>query len=291
MKKDPQDIGPFRTAIIAVFPELAGASLTLMTAGWDCVAVDACDRLIFKFPRNEAARRALVREAALLAHVRPHVAMPVPDLAIHDGPPLFSSHAKLKGEHLLSAHYATLAEPLRQRLGEEMARFYAELHQLDTARMAAAGARPAESWLTPEAVRAKALPALPDGLRARALATIDAYARLGPDPYGEIYGYFDGHGWNMAFDHGRGRLNGLYDFADSGIGPLHREFISSSFIDMDLTARIMAAYERLTERSLDRERIAVLTGFHRLSELAALAHEPAHRQELVGYVSQWAAAN
>ena len=46
-------------------------------------------------------------------------------------------------------------------------------------------------------------------------------AAMPPDPLGTVYGFFDGHGWNMAFDHARGRLNGIFDFGDSGFGPLH----------------------------------------------------------------------
>src|SRR5919106_64050 len=62
-------------------------------------------------------------------------------------------------------------------------------------------------------------------------------------PYGTTYGFFDGHGWNMAFDHTTNRLNGVYDFADSGFGPLHQEFIYTNLIARDLTARIVAEYE------------------------------------------------
>lgn len=111
-----------------------------------------------------------------------------------------------------------------------------------------------------------------------------------PDPYGNVYGFFDGHGWNMAFDHAQARLNGIYDFADSGFGPLHQEFIYSNFISHDLTARIVSAYEMLTGRRLDRRRIAILTGFHRLSELAELADDPANVEQMIQSAATWAAA-
>ena len=72
---------------------------------------------------------------------------------------------------------------------------------------------------------------------------------LSADPHGTVFGFYDGHGWNMAFDHQRGVLNGIYDFADAGIGPLQQDFIYSSFIDEDLTLRIIAAYERITGKA------------------------------------------
>lgn len=284
------DIGAYRAAIIRTFPELAGSTFRLITTGWDSDAVDVDDALIFKFPRHVSAERALVREAALLDAVRPALSMAVPALRIHAGPPLFSSHAKIKGDHLLAQTYDALPEEARRRLGDSLGRFYAELHGLGIDRMTRAGAGPIVAWQPLETIRAKALPALPPGLSARAERTLAAFERMTPDPLGLTYGFFDGHGWNMAFDPGSQRLNGIYDFADSGIGPLHQEFIYSTFISPDLTARIVTSYEALTGRALDRTRIAILTGVHRLSELAEYAHDPERVGMMVRSVEDWAAA-
>ena len=60
-----------RSVIVGVFPDLAGAAFTLQTRGWDSVAIDVDDRLMFKFPRHEAGRAGLAREAALLAIIHP----------------------------------------------------------------------------------------------------------------------------------------------------------------------------------------------------------------------------
>jgi len=279
-----------RAAIIRAFPDLGSSSFTHAATSWHSVAIDVDDRLIFKFPRDEGAERALVREAALLAVVRPSVSMTVPDMSILHGPPLFSRHPKLKGGQLLTADYDALPDDARQRLGNDLARFYAELHRLDGSRMTAAGAKPIGAWQTTDVIRSRALPALPSRLRAFAQQTIAEFERLPPDPYDDTYGFFDGHGWNMAFDHARGRLNGIYDFADSGFGSLHQEFIYSNLISPDLTERIVSAYEGLTGRPMDRGRIALLTSVHRLSELAELADDPEHASTMIRSVTDWAAA-
>ena len=282
------DIDNFRTAITDAFPELSDAECRLLTMGWHSVALDVDDRLIFKFPRHEPAEKALLKEARLLAVVRRSVTMPVPELTTHPGPPLFSRHPKLAGDHLVTAQYEELPEAARQRLAAQMALFYAELHRLDAGEMAAAGATPIEAWLPPERILRKAVPALPPELRPYAERTIATFQDLPPDPHGTTYGFFDGHGWNMAFDHAGGKLNGIYDFADSGFGALHQEFIYSNFIAPDLTARIIAEYEALTGRALDRQRIALLTAVHRLSELAELADDPDHVSAMIGHVAAWA---
>lgn len=280
-------IEPLRSAILRSLPSLTGARFRLLGKGWDSTAVEADGRLVFKFPAGKHAERALLKEAAVVAVVRPHVSLPVPRMRIHDGPPLFSSHDKLDGEHLLAADYSELPDGARRRLAEDLARFYAELHDLGRERMRAAGAEAAAAWQSAESVVARALPVLPPSLRGRAQATVLDFVRLPPDPHGTVYGFFDGHGWNMAFDHARGRLNGIYDFADSGFGPLHQDFVYSNFISRDLTERVVTAYEALTGRALDRRRIDVLTGFHRLSELAELAHEPEQVPAMVSSVADW----
>jgi hypothetical protein len=224
----------------------------------------------------------------LLAVVRPAVTMPVPDLAIHPGPPLFSSHTKLRGEHLLTRQYELLPVGSRQRLAAEMALFYAQLHSLDARHMEAAGAGPIRPWLQPEDILRRVWPVLPSSLRLHADRTIAAWQQLAADPYGTTYGFFDGHGWNMAFDHTSNRLNGVYDFADSGFGPLHQECIYSNWIAQDLTARIAAEYEVLTGLVLDRSRIGLLSGVLRLSELAEFADDADHAAAMVRNVADWA---
>lgn len=51
----------------------------------------------------------------------------------------------------------------------------------------------------------------------------------------------------------------------------------------------MTEYEVLATRPLDRRRIELLTGAHRLSELAELADDPTHAPEMVRYFAEWAA--
>jgi len=285
-----QSLPAFRTAIINAFPELASSRFTIAGAGWHAVAVDVDGRLIFKFPRHDAAKEALQREAALLAALGPRLHMRVPDLAILPGPPLFSRHEKLQGGHLLAAGYEALPEDARARLAQDLARFYAELHAIENDLMIRSGARPIAAWQSVKNIREKALPLLSSRLRARAEEVLRRFQLLPPDPHGLTYGFFDGHGWNMAFDFKRRKLNGIYDFADSGIGPLHQDFIYASLVSFDLSERIVRAYEALTGRMLDSPRIALLSGMHRLSELAELAADKDNAAMALEHVRLWAEA-
>ena len=257
-----------RRAILSAHPELAGAAFSIAGKGWHSLAVEVGGDLIFKFPEGEEAEAALRREASLLAAARPYLTMPVPRMRLHEGPRLFSEHSKLPGTTLLAAGYARLGEAARERLAGDLALFFAELHALDPAAMKAAGAAPVGVWDTGDATLAPVWPLLPEPVAAQARAALDAYRALGPDPLGERYGFFDAHGWNMAFDARRERLNGIFDFADSGFGPVHREFAPVSLIAPDLTARTIRAYQAVAGRALDPTRIFVTTAAMRLSELA-----------------------
>ena len=282
-----QSLESLRAILVGRFPDLANARCTLLAAGWDSVAVDVEDRWIFKFPREADAAVALRREAGLLELVRKVVTLPVPSLTLFETPRLFSRHAKLRGEHLVTAQYQTLSERSRAELGETLGRFYAELHTITPDAARAAGALSLEDWLPAPDILGKVWPVLPIELRLFAETNLRDWAALPPDPLGQTYGFFDGHGWNMAFDHDAGRLNGIYDFADSGIGPLQEEFIYSSFIARDLTERIIRAYEQQTGRSIDRDRVATLTGAHRLWELAVQVADGAPPDAAIAAVAQW----
>lgn len=281
---------PLWAVVLAHFPELEGSPVELLAAGWDSLALGVDDRLIFKFPRDEADAHALVTEARLLSVVRPAVTIAVPELIIHEGPPLFSRHAKLAGEHLLAAHYEQLPLAARQRLAAEMAQFYAELHRLDRAVLTAAGAKAIAPWLPPEDILQRAWPRLSPSLQRFAETTIADWQALPPDPHGTTYGFFDGHGWNMAFDHEHQRLNGIYDFGDSGFGSLQQEFIYTSFIARDLTMRVVDEYEALTGLVLDRRRIDALTGVLRVVDLAELPEDDERLPQMQRFVADWATA-
>lgn len=268
---DPEAL---RAVIVKAFPDLAASAFTPQARGWDSLAIDVDDRLIFKFPRDAAALERLVREAVLLAIIHPAATLPTPNMTLHDGPPLFSRHDKLRGGYLEPSVYAALAEPARDRLAQDLALFYAQLHALPAASLEVAGAVPIEPWIEPDDILKRAWPVLTEPLRRYAERTVAAWDALAPDPHGRTYGFFDGHGWNMAFDPDAQRLNGVYDFGDSGFGPLQQEFIYSNMISPDLTARIIGRYEALSGRSLDRERIALLFQVLRLSELAKNADDP-----------------
>lgn len=286
------DLAPYREALLRHFPALRGATIRALAAGFDSIALDVAldvdDALVFRFPRHAAASASLAREAKLLQALHGRLSLPVPEPEWCAGPPPFSRHRKLPGTPLLQAGYAALPETARHGLAQDLGRFFAELHALDPALLRAAGATGIARWLKPDAILRQAWPRLAHEDRELAERTLRACAELPPDPGGEVYGFFDAHGWNLAFDADRQRLNGIYDFGDSGIGPCHEEFIRTRMIDGDLARRTIAAYEGLAGRALDTARIDLLTGAFFLSEIGGYAGQPAFLSMTLAWFRDWA---
>lgn len=254
----------YRAAILSVRPDLAAAQITVHTRGWDSLGVEAGE-FLFKFPKTPVAEERLRREARFLAQIRPRLPLRVPDLKIHDAPLTFSEHRMVPGRVIETQHYDRLTDAQRDLMAAELGRFYAALHAIPTSEATASGALPIPDWPPSHVIVRIAQPIVPGALQGWMHRVLDAYTALVPDE--AVTGYFDGHGWNMAFDHEHGVLNGVYDFADGGIGPRHREFCYANFVSPDLGERIMVHYEALTGRTLDRRTVALYSAVQRLSEL------------------------
>jgi hypothetical protein len=285
MKNKPDET-KLRQAICHHFPKLASAHFRILTHSWDSVAVDVDDQLIFKFPRDDQAEAALRREVRFLDYIRPRVKLTVPDMRLFEGSPVFSMHPKIAGEHLQND--AQLSRAGRAETATRLGEFYAQLHQLDPDIMTSRGAMLLPGWGPANSVLHRALVLLPAHLHDFAHQTTAAWSSLGPDPHGITYGFFDGHGWNMAFDLQAQRLNGIFDFADSGLGPVHQEFVYSSLTSPALTAGIIIAYENASGRKLDRHRIWTLTAMHRLWELVDPKDGAEHMASKIARVEAWA---
>lgn len=271
----PPDIDTLRQRLAAVAPELADAPFTVHSGGWDSVALDVADRWIFKFPRTPELISSLRREHATLSLIRPRVTLPVPELVLHeDSDGVFSQHRKIAGRALLPGEFSKLDEAQRRALAEALAQLHAELHAIPVELGVAAGARPVFEVMPMASIRT----ALADRPHAAFVAETTArYEALPPDR--TIFGQFDGHGWNMAFDHDRGRLNGMYDFGDSGIGPVHRDLGYSTWAHPRLGRAVTRAYAATTGYPADPEAAVLHNTILRLHEyaegtLAAVSDDP-----------------
>ncbi len=261
------EIARYRALVVSTLPQFVGGNFATLSDGFDSVALE-CDGWIFKFPRKPDAEARLRREVGVLQFLKPRITMALPQITLHEGPTPFTQHLKIPGSALEAVHYAQLDDYRRDALALRMAQLYAELHALPLNRMQQAGAVAVDPWMSPDEIIEGAGPKLPAGYKAFLTRTVAAYRKLSIAGSEQIYGYFDGHGWNMAFDHETGLLNGVFDFADSGFGSRHRDLSYSNWISADLTLRIIERYQQLTGVSIDRDTVMLYSSALRLAELA-----------------------
>ena len=250
--------------ILRHWPDLAGLVPQHLGLGFDSTALLFGDQVV-RIARGKAGH-SLQREQAILTLVAPQLALTVPQPSFLAGPPAMARHRLIPGIALDADLYATLPDLARQRLADDLALFHAQTHQLDPTPLRALGAAAVQPWPAPNR---HLLDTVPPDLVAPAGDLLTQWLLLPPDPLGQVWGHFDAHGWNMAFDPVGQRLNGLFDFGDSGFGDLHRDLIYSALISFDLTRRIGLSYTALTARPIDIDRLRILSGAHRLWEMAA----------------------
>lgn len=268
----PEDAGAllalYRAAIIATLPQFAGAQISLLKDGRHATTLLA-DGWILRLPRTDAAAERLSREAAVLGFLRPRVTMSLPQMSVEAGALPFTRHSRIDGVALTPERYAELDNGRRNAIALRLAQFYAELHALPLARMRSIGAVGAEPWMSPTAVLNGTLPRLARKHHGFVRQSVRAYRKLGIDGDELVFGYFGGHGDNMALDEKTGLLNGVFDFADAGFGSRHRDLSYSNAVSSDLTLRIVERYEALTGRKVDRQLIMLYSSILLLAELAA----------------------
>ena len=124
---------PLVRRLLAQFPELDGAPLRKLAAGWDNSVWVVDERYAFRIPHREVAVPGVERELALLPKLAPLLPLPVPRPVLVGRPaagypwPFFGAEL-LPGEEAGSAR---LGDEQRLAVALELARFLQALHAVE----------------------------------------------------------------------------------------------------------------------------------------------------------------
>lgn len=262
-------------AVAAALQQLSGIvvapeAIDLRFRDWRWVAI-LPESIVFATDRPEHAAR-LGRESRLLQLLGPRVPFQVP--RIHAFDPDFGLElrgmvpgAQLGGD---GRERRFADRPQGERLAEELGRALAQLHQaVSLAEASALGFSTSQPILLPSAILASRLEGrIPDPEVKKTFdALIERYRAVEVDPTDLVLVHGDVWGGNLAVDLQTGALNGLFDFADTGLADRHIDLMYIHSFGAEFTERLFRAYEAKTGAKLSWQRTAL---YHAISAFSAL---------------------
>ena len=196
-------------------------SVRLHDGGDDFIVIEINRDWMFRFPRREISRNALIVEKAFLAEFKRISPVPVPDHQYQGND--FVGYPKIRGESLGLELYQNLSPKCRGRIAQQIGQFLSAVHTFPIDEAKQMGMIEGwNGWFDKgiQNLREVVLPKLAATTQRNALATID---RLLAEPFDPkvIHGDFalEDH---VFFDDQRIELSGVIDFADVTINdPAH----------------------------------------------------------------------
>jgi aminoglycoside 2''-phosphotransferase len=244
--------------IDAVRPGLAKTSVVQNQEGMvnNIVVVD--DEFTFRFPKTEWAQQTLIREAKLIDLARPHVAVQLPELQLHDDS--MASYRWLPGVPLTREFLMALDVDRRTSLLQQLGAFLRDLHGIPATDLVDAEAseavRSRESWMAFfDEVREILFPLLFAHQRASVDAMITPVidGRLDLDAakvliHGDIAPY------HLLVDPEANTLSGVIDFGVAGLGDPAIDIALLLYNYGESMTREVGVVYPLTPELLDRSR-------------------------------------
>jgi aminoglycoside phosphotransferase (APT) family kinase protein len=259
-----KEIGPVDSTIYARKIEIVDDG----EDGGDNLVAEVGGEWIYKFPNSIRSAERLCFEAGILARLRKYLAIRVPKMVLYRNPTIYSRHQKIGGNKLQSEHYSALSEKEKDALADALAQFFRELHGIPFLKAVSWGARPVEDQILTEEICSRAEKQLPVQFRNFPAETLRRWSAAAINPARRVLGHFDCHGGNIAFDQEHGRINGIFDFANAGLGDLHLDLCRLNWVSQDLTTRVIDRYERSSGSCVDRQRVDLHTAIHLVFDLA-----------------------
>lgn len=247
------------TFLLPHLPDVtAEVPFRLFGNGWDNFALEV-GQYVVRLPKDEGAVPKLVLEQRISKIVKnPHLM--TPDLTfIADVEYPFAFHRTIPGDVLLEDQYLKLADEKKDALAAKIAGFFQHMHSTDLDLARGCGVTDGYPHITHDQF-VEWYPKLASVLDERKFGQfLKYYETILADADDQVFGHFDVHGWNMAFDHQTGILNGIFDFGESCIDKRHLDFWPPNTLSPDLARRVTLQYVALTGIPINLSKINMYT--------------------------------
>lgn len=218
------------------------------------------DDIIVKFPQRKNIVHEFKQDNALLRFLHGKTSLPIPNSKIQEGEYTYSWHKKIPGNFIFQAGLDALPPAKRQKFCDDIAAFVFGLHSM-TDEVFNNVYIPYwdrfERYPKPAEIIART--AADKKLSASDRAFLKSFYKkfiLANENAIVRFSHFDIMPKNIAFDFKKGKIEGIYDFGDAGIGDIHQDFSQIGLhYGFDTLSKIVARYEKLSGLRLDIDKI------------------------------------
>ena len=253
----------YRQIIEACFPQLQIDSVTLLSEGWDSVAVEVNRALIFRFPKRPDVELQYPKERLLLPALAQALSIAVPrfEFVWDGGAPydhLFVGYPMIEGRQLTGELLSSLQVG---RVAEQLALFLSELHRFPPEQ--AARLMVCDGDLMPwrqrfldlyRRIQAQVFPLLDDRTRSAVAARWAAF--LNDEAHFQFRPalvHADLNGEHILVDSERSAIIGVIDWGDASIGDPAIDFTGLlADYGRDFVEQVLAHYEGEVDATLGR---------------------------------------
>jgi aminoglycoside 2''-phosphotransferase len=225
--------------------------------GYNSYAFEVNDHLIVRFPRYDFSLDKLKKEQKILQFLKDKVDCVIPDTTLVEKDFAFAVHHKIPGAPLSWDDYQNLETKQQDDFTEKLSQFMAQMHDINIADTKDLNLDVFKSyeWFPQKEILMDQL-AHSKELETSEIKFLENFydtwfARpLEKTEY--VFGHNDLMPKNIAFDHDKKTLAGIYDFGDSNLVHYPYEF-SQIALDwpVELVSNLAARYTRQTGRPVD----------------------------------------
>lgn len=262
--------------------------VVVLNEGYDNISVEVNGEWIFRFPKKPDVPTE--REIKLLAALNGkfHVQIPVIEYVFQE--PIGVCYRKIVGDELTLDELRSLSKPEYDRLVDDIAQFFADLHSaISVGEAKQIGIEESFSKNYIEVIRNRLLPFVNEVyIREFAQACLLAYEHFVPT-VDLVVLHTDLSPDNMAFDPEQKKLVGVFDFSDVAIGDVNLEFVHLLKFDPDFTKQIVVSYTTKTGRSCNLERARLYKQLNTLADFTFQLEnaQTPHYQEYLQIFRGW----
>lgn len=251
---------PHLARIRECFPDLVISTVEANAEGLVNDVLIINHEWVFRFPKDERARKSLVSEARILSLVRQHVNMRVPYVERRDDD--FAAHRLIPGVPLHRDEVLGQSEHIQDGLADQLATFLRQLHDIPVRELEEQGipvsdaARRHADWIRLyEGVEKELFPLMMahvrDWVRRHFEPILENPMRMAHQPalvHGDLGPY------HILYERTEQRINGVIDFGAGGLGDPAVDFACVLYFLGESVLRRMARFYPGIRDAIDRAR-------------------------------------